>query len=419
MHLSRHGTHALLLGDGRVLVVGDDRYSDERYRSYLDVTDTSVLAELWDPGTGTWQRTESLGKPRGEFAAVALADGRALVTGGLNQDCQSYSSAYLFDPATERWSKTGLMGSARTNPVAAVLHDGRVLVAGGYYSSSCSDFMFSASLPAFPITLAAFNPAARDRSSVTPPVDDVDVGPLGHPLATAELFDPKSGTWSSTGPMRLARVGAQAVTLGDGRVLVWGGSDYGDELARNRAEVFDPATGRFTMIGDLPEIDRAAIERLGVSTPKGEPDEWILDGGRVVPLRNGDALLIGVTQQAWGRLTVVRSFRFRATRDSWSEYGEPFVRKLGSDWETVVDTFGISHPDGIIATMADGRVLFAGGAQPRAAELLAPGGGTWSKLPRMPAARDSGLAVSLADGSMLVVPAWEGYSEALRLIPGQ
>jgi hypothetical protein len=416
MHLARDGTHALLLGDRRVLVVGDDRYSDGRYRSYLDVTDTSVLAELWDPATGTWERTDPLGKARAEFAAVALADGRALVAGGLNQDCQAYSSAYVFDPATERWAKTGLMGSARANAVAAVLDDGRVLVAGGYYSTSCWDYAY-ASTPGGPIALAAFNPGGSGLSAGGRRLNDIDVGPLGHALATAELFDPRSGTWSNTGPMRLARVGAQAVTLGDGRVLVWGGSDYADELARSRAEVFDPATGRFTMIASLPEIDRAAIERLGVSPPKGDPDAWI-QGGQLVPLRNGDALLVGITQP-WGRLEVVRSFRFRASRDAWSEFGDPFVRKLGPDWQTPVSTFGTSHPDGIVAAMSDGRVLFAGGAQPRAAELLAPGTGSWTKLPKLPAARGSGLAVALEDGSMLVVPTWEGYSEAFRLFRGQ
>ena len=41
-------------------------------------------------------------------------------------------------------------------------------------------------------------------------------------MATAELFDPTTGSWSQTGPMTYARIGAAAVTLADGRVLVFG-----------------------------------------------------------------------------------------------------------------------------------------------------------------------------------------------------
>ena len=69
-------------------------------------------------------------------------------------------------------------------------------------------------------------------------------------MATAELFDPATGSWSSTGPMQYARFGASAVTLSDGRVLVFG-SGGGDGAASpsmrgafDNAEIYDPATGQ-------------------------------------------------------------------------------------------------------------------------------------------------------------------------------
>ncbi len=128
LRAGRSVTHAILLGDGRVLLVGGSA-------DFGETADDSVKTELWDPAAGAWHTTESLNKPRDGFVAVPLADGRALVTGGTNQAEQSYSSTYIYDPRPghETWTKAGLLGTARTDAAAAVLPDGRVLVVGGFF----------------------------------------------------------------------------------------------------------------------------------------------------------------------------------------------------------------------------------------------------------------------------------------------
>ena len=75
--------------------------------------------------------------------------------------------------------------------------------------------------------------------------------------ATAELYDPVSGTWSATGNMLNIRDGLPPVLLLDGRVLV---GDVVDGTDGHRdlygAELYDPATGTWTasgpMVGDSP-----------------------------------------------------------------------------------------------------------------------------------------------------------------------
>ena len=60
--------------------------------------------------------------------------------------------------------------------------------------------------------------------------------------ASAELYNPATGRFTATGSMTQGRYGNAATTLSDGRVLITGGRDpSNNEMAT--AELFDPATG--------------------------------------------------------------------------------------------------------------------------------------------------------------------------------
>ena len=86
MTIGRFAPHAVPLADGSTLVVGNDACGrDLSGCSCTDcVRDDSVATETWDPSTNSWSTVASLNKPRADFAAVPLADGRVLVTGGVN-----------------------------------------------------------------------------------------------------------------------------------------------------------------------------------------------------------------------------------------------------------------------------------------------------------------------------------------------
>ena len=74
-------------------------------------------------------------------------------------------------------------------------------------------------------------------------------------LATAEVYDPATNAWTETaGPMNVARRSHASTLLPDGRVLITGGGSgvaTTTSLPIQSAEIFNPATGMFTSIGNM------------------------------------------------------------------------------------------------------------------------------------------------------------------------
>ena len=397
---------AVVVRDGKVLAIGSE-------------ADTGApVAALWNPTKRRWRSTTALPAPRTQAAVVPLQDGRALVAGGFNGRRASYSSAYVFDPGPETWSKVGLMDKARAAPAAAVLPDGRVLVAGGY---NYVEPDWEAAAPT--VVLARAVPGATP-STVTP--DDVEVPPHGYALATAELFDPRTGSWTRTGPMRFARVGAAAVTLSDGRVLVVGSSaeevERVDARAYENAEVYDPATGRFTLVGRLPAIRAGALEQSG-KNPVPDEAPWPGAVGTLVALEDGGALLVG--HAGWWKHVgeVSRSFQLMPDHRTWQETGDTWLIVGEPTRKTLFGPATRDLSSAAVTGLSRDRVLVAGGNKlitsragwstdaSTAATLFDGGRDRWWKAPAMPDPVRHASAVTLPDGSALVFGGWVEETE--------
>jgi hypothetical protein len=99
-------------------------------------------------------------------------------------------------------------------------------------------------------------------------------------LASAEVYDPRSGRFRAVRPLVTARYKHAAVALGDGRVLVVGGSDEQDAHGRHSsAELFSPARGRFAATGSM----RTRRYKLGDAVVR-------LRDGRVLVAADGERL---------------------------------------------------------------------------------------------------------------------------------
>jgi hypothetical protein len=248
---------ATLLRDGRVLVVGGGPTAWNHPDPFL------TSAELYDLATGTFTDAGSMATPREGHTATPLADGRVLIVGGNDRNGHAVESAEVFDPATSTFATTGSMTEARGYHSATRLADGRVLVAGGNPGAwSYTGLMLHTAEIYDPKTgtFTATGSMVQNRAwqTATLLVDGrvlIAGGTTGSgDLDAAEVYDPTTRTFSQTGPMVDARIYHTATLLNDGRVLlVGGGSDYTNLNFLRSAELFDPATGTFGATGSMAE----------------------------------------------------------------------------------------------------------------------------------------------------------------------
>jgi hypothetical protein len=191
------------------------------------------------------------------------------------------------------------------------LPDGSLLVVGGCVVGGCA----TATATTFLVKPGAVarGPALtgpRDGHTATSLTDGrvlVAGGYSGEgapPLASAELFDPATSRWTSVGSMILGRGGHAAARLGDGRVLVVGGW-LGPRRPTATTEIFDPATGTFSAGPPLP----VAADGLAATSL---PDGCVLVvGGQTTPNVATDAATTVCPDLSVRRVGALATGRFK------------------------------------------------------------------------------------------------------------
>jgi hypothetical protein len=242
---ARTGHTATLLHNGKVLVAGGD----------ID----GKGAELYDPATGVWTNTGSLNVARYYHTATLLPSGKVLVTGGSTDvfvNSGITESAELYDPATETWTSTGNLRNALVFHTATLLKTGKVLVTGG---ANFVEYVRGAEL--YDPDTETWAPTGNLNTSRI--IHTATLLPNGKVLAaagfhdaslnSAELYDPTTGEWSYTGNLNVRRDYHTATLLLNGKILVTGGNneDLFTSILLDSSELYDPATGTWSSTSSL------------------------------------------------------------------------------------------------------------------------------------------------------------------------
>jgi len=262
MSVARSLHTATQLPSGDVLIAGGGAPSD-----------ATSECELLDPRSGLSRPAARMNVPRFSHTATLLSDGKVLIVGGLGP---AANSAELYDPVQDVFTPAGPLSAPRSDAHAAVLlEDGQVLLIGGDPSGTGAAPVASAELYD-PVT-GSFRPTGsmsiprrpfgvvRLRDGRLLVAGGTTTGK--QVVASAEVYDPRSGAFAPTGSLLTARHKHAAALLPDGRVLVMGGtSGSRDSVILSSAEIYDPARGSFQATSSL-RFGR--YKTTGVSLPDG------------------------------------------------------------------------------------------------------------------------------------------------------
>lgn len=473
MAMPRMRHTATALADGRVLIVGGQYSVYDSASQFGTTTKTTASAELYDPVTETFTRTGALAVPRFSHTATVLPSGKVLIAGGSNGTALSIGEE-LYDPVTGTFQPTGGLLTPRRDHTATPLPGGKVLLAGGNNAgdlTSCE--LYDPVTGTFAATGSMASARVGHTSTLLLNGKVLVVGGgsfvVTPTFITAELYDPIAGVFSPTGPLSARRDSHTATLLPDGRVLVVGGrGDGSTSLGQGEfasAQIYDPATGSFTSTGSLATqrfghtasllangtvLIAAGMDQLGGSTVLASAELFnpamgtftgtgtmvnVRSGHRAVVLASGKVLLVGgveaancaeVYDPAAGKFysrDLARVFHTatlltsgRVLLSAQPDYINPFAIRNAVVFDPSAGVFSATGPmvrgrSGHTATLLRNNKVLLAGSFPWTntplllrADLYDPDTGVFSP-PGMTESRSGHTATLLPDGNVLLAGA--------------
>lgn len=304
----------------------------------------------------------SLPASAGSTTTGSTGGGTGTGTGGSGGGGTATSMKGPFAP-------TGNLTAARANHTATLLPSGKVLITGGDGDSS-------------------------------------------QPLASAELYDPSTRMFTTTGSMTTARTwGHTATLLANGTVLIAGGSDKRDTYEPlASAELYDPSTGKFTLTGSMTTAQRtdgATSLQDGRVFVAGENYAAIYDpaSGTFAPA----GAYVDATPVLWVTVNLLTDGRVLLTgcaAQCMAGATELFDPRSGTFSRTGPMTGYTWGNENTATLLTDGRVLFVGNNENDGssadAEVYDPAAGTFTSIGKARAPHEFAAAVRLADGTVLI-----------------
>jgi hypothetical protein len=318
---------------------------------------------------------------------------------------------------------TGSLNASRAQHTATLLNNGMVLIAGGVGTNANNNVVL-ASAELYDPTTGTFTPTgnlniSRQNHTATLLNNGMvlvsgGAGSVGV-LSSAELYDPTNGTFTLTGSLNTARGLPTATLLNDGKVLIAGGNG---NTGLASAELYDPLTGTFTATGSM------STDRYAHSATLLNNGTVLVTGGIVLSnsLALSSAELYNPTTGTFTPTGSMNTARFAHTATLLNNgmvliaCGQGIAVFLSSA-ELYNPTTGIFSPTGSMNTtrsehtatlLSNGTVLVAGGVATNANVVLAtaesydPATGAFTPTGSMSTSRFDHSATLLNNGTVLI-----------------
>jgi N-acetylneuraminic acid mutarotase len=371
-----------------------------------------------DTTVATW--TSSTPSVATVDSATGLTTGVSLGSSTVTASIGSVTTTVSLSIITGKWVLTGSMSYGRANHTATLLSNGKALITAGgtdaaglaraeLYDPSTRTWSTTGSLSS--ARLVGFTATLLPNGKVLVVGGFAGVTTT---LSTAELYDPATGTWAATGNLPTKPCLHTATLLPNGKVLVAGGSDdFNVGPTTSAAELYDPATGTWSPTGNLITArqnhsatllknGKVLVAGAGSTAELYDPSSgtWSATGSLPVALSYGQT----VTLLSDGKVLVTGGVDSTGTPETLSsaELYDP----VPGTWSTT-GSLSIARTSHTATLLPDGRVLVAGGDTPglgadASAEIYDPAAGTWSPTGSLVTGRASHSSTILPDGVVLV-----------------
>ncbi len=263
------------IADGRLLVTGGNGPAPPgKFRGIRDT-------HIFDPFDETWTRVEDMADGRWYPTNVTLGDGRVLVFSGLDEkDGEINEDVEVYKPGSGLGWRIVAQARLPLYPKMHVLSSGDVFYSG---PSLWSAIFKVGSWSWYGERRSNYGYRGAGMSILLPPAPDkvMIIGGRSGELVTAtaeiiDLTDP-SPRWRYTRPMNFPRTNANAVILPHGRILVVGGHSEPQQQPPHspvfEAEMFDPKTETWSVMAPMQR------PRVYHSTALLLPDARVLSAG--------------------------------------------------------------------------------------------------------------------------------------------